>query len=167
MELISLKKDLVCVQRCTLGAKESGGVEILISGVRGGNKKKLQILSQTRLHVDCVLWQETPIVVFFVFVTCKCSHQTAVKYWIVLQPLHHPLNACSIKGRFVDVAENMRRISWQATKFMTYLRHTHSRQTNKPARRAAVKELWNRGAGQNCAFWFHKGRSHDLQPLFE
>ena len=60
MEFISLKKDLVCVQRCTLGAKESGGVEILISGVRGGNKKKLQILSQTRLHVDRVLWQETP-----------------------------------------------------------------------------------------------------------
>jgi len=41
VELISLKKDLVCVQRCTLGAKESGGVEILISGVRGGNKKKI------------------------------------------------------------------------------------------------------------------------------
>jgi len=74
------------------------------------------------------------IVAFFVLVACKCSHQTAVKYWIVLQPLHHPLNACSIKGRFVDVAENMRRISWQATKFMTYFRHTRipDRQTSRP-----------------------------------
>lgn len=53
--------------------------------------------------------------VYFELVACKCSHRTAVKYWIVPRPPCQPLNARSIKGRIVDVAENMRRISWGAT----------------------------------------------------
>lgn len=46
MELISLRKDLLCAQRGTLRAKERGGVEILISGVRGGNKNEMANIEQ-------------------------------------------------------------------------------------------------------------------------